>query len=120
MRGANRAARDRMKDKLKVDYTHRLSAAAEAKKALLEKFKPKPAAPAGEFESRVERRAADLARVRQARAEAREAALKDREQSEHAVLEARRAERKERKALTKSEQKARRDAKYAARKARQR
>ncbi len=109
-----------MKDKLKIDYTHRLSAAAEARKAVLGKFKPKPAAPAADFESRSERRAAELATVRQARAEAREAARLERENSEQALLEARRADRKERKALTKAEQKARRDAKYAARKARQR
>jgi hypothetical protein len=36
------------------------------------------------------------------------------------MLEAKRGERRERKALTKAEQKAARDAKYAARKARQR
>ncbi len=58
--------------------------------------------------------------MRQARAEAREAARLEKENSEQAILEARRAERKERKALTKVEQKAARDAKYAARKARQR
>ena len=78
-----------MKD-LKTGFTDRLTAQQDAKKALLAKFKPKPAAPDPEFE----RLAQD------------------------AVDAERRAERKARKQLTKEEQKAKRDARYAARKAR--
>ena len=39
-----------------ANFADRLTAAAEAKKAQLERFKPKPAAPAAEFVSRQERR----------------------------------------------------------------
>jgi hypothetical protein len=109
-----------MKDKLKVDYSDRLSAAAEAKKALVAKLKPKPTVTDPDFDKRGELRAAELEAVRKARAEAREAARLKVIEAQQAALEAKRADRKERKALTKAEQKARRDAKYAARKARMR
>ena len=69
-------------------------------------------------QSREEIKARELAAVRQARAEAKEAARLEALAREEAALEAKRGERKERKALTKAEQKAKRDAKYAARKAR--
>jgi hypothetical protein len=109
-----------MKDPLKTGYAERLTAAQDAKKALLAKLKPKPMVAAPAFESREEIRARELAGVRAARAEAKEAARQAALASEAEVLEAKRGERRERKALTKAEQKARRDAKYAARKARQR
>jgi hypothetical protein len=106
-----------MKDPLKTGYAERLSAAAEAKKALVAKLRPKPTVAAPAFESREAIRERELAAVREARAQAklvsREAALA----AEEAALQARRGDRKERKALTKAEQKAKRDAKYAARKA---
>src|SRR5271165_5265804 len=100
-----------MRDKLKVDFTDRLTAAAEAKKALVAKLKPKPTVTDPDFEKREAIRAAELEAVRQARAEAKEAARQKVIASQEAALEAKRAERKERKALTKAEQKARRDAK---------
>jgi hypothetical protein len=109
-----------MKDPLKTGYAERLTAAQEAKKALLAKMKPKPMVTAPVFESREERRARELEAVRKARAEAKEISRQEAEALEAAALEARRGERRERKALTKAEQKAARDAKYAARKARQR
>ena len=109
-----------MKDPLKTGYAERLSAAQEAKKALVAKLKPKPMVAAPVFESREEIRARELAAVRAARAEAKEAARLAAAAKEAELLEAKRGERRERKALTKAEQKARRDAKYAARKARQR
>ncbi|HZK99468.1 MAG TPA: DUF6481 family protein [Caulobacteraceae bacterium] len=109
-----------MKDPLKLGFEDRLSAAAEAKKALVAKLKPKPMVTAPGLPSREELREAELAVVRQKRAEAKEVARLAAEAAEQATLEAKRGERKERKALTKAEQKARRDAKYAARKARAR
>jgi hypothetical protein len=106
-----------MKDPLKTGFADRLSAAADAKKAVLAKLRPKPTVTAPVFESREEIRARELAAVRHARAEAREAAKLVALAAEEAALEAKRGDRKERKALTKAEQKAKRDAKYAARKA---
>ncbi len=107
-----------MKDPLKTGFADRLTAQAEARKAMLAKMKPKPTVVAEDFESREVVRERELAAVRQARAEAKEAARLEAEAKELAALEAKRSDRKERKALTKAEQKAKRDAKYAARKAR--
>ena len=53
-----------MKD-LKTGFTDRLTAQQEAKKALLAKFKPKPAAPDPEFERLAEKRAAEKEALRQ-------------------------------------------------------
>jgi hypothetical protein len=54
------------------DFSERLAAQAEARKALLEKFKPKPAVQAvqaeGAFETREQRKARELAEVRARRA----------------------------------------------------
>ena len=116
-----------MKD-LKTGFTDRLTAQQEAKKALLAKFKPKPAAPDPEFERLAEKRAAEKEALRQqhelAKAEQRrekaekEAARLAAEMAAQEAIEAeKRADRKARKQLTKEEQKARRDARYAARKA---
>ena len=107
-----------MKDPLKTGFAERLTAQQDAKKALLAKLKPKPTVTAEVLESREDIRERELAAVRQARAEAKEAARLDTEARELAALEAKRGERKERKSLSKAEQKAKRDAKYAARKAR--
>jgi hypothetical protein len=109
-----------MRDKLKVEFGDRLSAAAEAKKALVAKLKPKPTVTDPDFDQREALKAAELEAVRTARIAAREEARARVAASQEALLEAKRADRKERKALTKAEQKTRRDAKYAARKARQR
>ena len=109
-----------MKDPYNTGYAERLTAAQEAKKALLAKMKPKPTVTAPVLESREERRAKELEAVRKLRADAREAARLAAAAKEAEALEAKRGQRRERKALTKAEQKAARDAKYAARKARQR
>ena len=63
-----------MKDPLKTGFAERLTAQQEAKKALLAKLKPKPMITAPVFESREEIRERELAAVRQARADAKEAA----------------------------------------------
>lgn len=113
----------------KTGFTERLKVAADAKKALLAKLKPKATVTDPLFEERAAMRAAELDKVRQDRAEARAAAKQAIADGEEAVrqraldaeaqaLDAKRGERKERKALTKVEAKAKRDAKYAARKAR--
>ncbi len=118
-----------MKATKQADFAERLKTASEAKKALLAKFTPKPAAPDPQFTLRADRQAEELARVRQARAEAKaakqQAALEAAEAARLAeealaadAMDAKRGERKERKALSKAEAKAKRDARYAARKAR--
>ena len=111
-----------MRDPLKTGYEHRLQAAADAKKALVEKLRPKPAVADPDFDQRADLRAAELTAVRQARAEAREAARLGAAQrvadDESAALELKRGARKERKVLSKAEAQAKRDARYAARKAR--
>ena len=107
-------------DPLKTGFADRLSAQAEARKALVAKLKPKPTIQATDLESREVIRERELAAVRQARADAKEAARQAAAAAELAALEAKRGDRKERKALTKAEQKAKRDAKYAARKAKSR
>lgn len=118
-----------MNEILRTGFQERLKTAADAKKALLAAFTPKPASAASALPSRAEARAADLLRVRQDRvlakaakrqaaADAVEAARLSDEAVAAANLDAKRGERKERKALTKAEAKAKRDARYAARKAR--
>jgi len=119
-----------MNEILRTGFQERLKTAADAKKALLAAFKPKVSSTAAsDVPSRAEARAADLARVRQDRidakaarqqaaAEAVEAARMSDEAVAAAALDAKRGERKERKALSAAEAKAKRDAKYAARKAR--
>ena len=109
-----------MKDPLKTGHAERQAAAAEAKKALLAKLKPKPTVQAENFEPREVARQRELEAVRAKRAEEKEAARLAAEAKREAELEAIRGARKERKSLSKAEQKAARDAKYAARKARQR
>lgn len=113
----------------KTGFAERLKAAAEAKQALLAKFKPKAAVTDPLFEQRGAMRAAELQEVRSQRADAKaaarqavldaqDAARQQAVDAEAAVLHAKRGERKERKALTKAEAKAKRDARYAARQAR--
>jgi hypothetical protein len=113
----------------RTGFNERLKTAADAKKALLEAFRPRPAVEAANFQPSAERRKAELIQVRQARVDAKaarkqaadDAAAAAQAQAEAdaaATLDAKRGERKERKALTKAEQKAKRDARYAARKAR--
>jgi hypothetical protein len=118
-----------MNETERTGFSERLKAAAEAKKALLAKLRPKPTVMAAEAPSRAGQKQAELERVRQERADAKAAKLQaaaDAEEAarntvealEAAALDAKRGERKERKALTKAEAKAKRDARYAARKAR--
>ena len=112
-----------------TEFADRQKAAAEARQALLAKFRPKPTVVAPEAPDRAAVRAAELARVRterreasaakaQAAAEAAEAVRLALEADAAAALDAKRGELKERKALTKAEAKAKRVARYAARKAR--
>lgn len=116
-----------MRDLKQTGFADRLTTQQDAKKALLARFKPKPAAPDPEFEKLALKRAAEKEALRQqhdlAKAEARrEKAEKEAArmatdlEAQEAVEAERRAARKERKALTKEEQKAARDARYAARK----
>lgn len=118
-----------MNESLRTGFQERLKTSAEARKALLAAFKPRPTIQAEGQPNRADARAAELARVRedrtaakaarqQAAADALETARLNEEALAAAALDAKRGERKERKALTKAEQKAKRDARYAARKAR--
>lgn len=118
-----------MRNALRDGFDDRLQAQADARKALLAKFQPKPTVTDPQIGERAAQRAAELTRVRLDRAEARaarkqaaeDAVVAAREADEAvaaAALDAKRGERKERKALTKAEAKAKRDARYAARKAR--
>jgi hypothetical protein len=107
-------------------FSERLSAQAEARKALLEKFKPKPTVRPEEFETREQRKARELAEVRARRAAEKEEARRRAEEAEEArrlamendeqlQLELKRQERKDRKAAAKAEARARREAKAAVR-----
>lgn len=107
-------------------FSERLESQAEARKALLAKFKPKPAVVAEVLETRAERKARELEAVRAARAAEKEAARlaaeakaeEDRlafENDEQAQLDLKREERKERKAAAKAEARAKREAKSAQR-----
>jgi hypothetical protein len=127
--GDDRASKGSMKDQLKIDFADRLSAAAAAKQALLDKLRPRPTQIDPLHAERAGMRAAELKTVRAERTAAkalkREAAVeaglalqRAQTEAEEVALAARRGERKERKALSAAEAKAKRDAKYAARKAR--
>ena len=52
-----------MNEILRTGFQERLKTAADAKKALLAAFKPKPSNTASDFTSRAETRAADLVRT---------------------------------------------------------
>jgi hypothetical protein len=123
-----------MNETQKTGFAERLKTAADAKKLLLERLKPKVAVvdplhaeraalraseKAAELTQLREARAAAKAATKQANAEAEAAVAQAQADVEAAELDAKRGQRKERKALTKVEAKAARDAKYAARKARQ-
>jgi hypothetical protein len=118
-----------MRDLKGSGLTDRLSAAAEAKAALLAKLKPKPTVTDPLFDQRREMRDAELQAARaaraqekatnvQAKADAHAAVQAGVAAAEEAALAEKRGARKERKQLSKEEAKAKRDAKYAARKAR--
>jgi hypothetical protein len=109
--------------------TDRLSAAADAKAALIAKMKPKAAVTDPLFEERAAMREAELKAVREARAAEKALAAQATADAhaevqagvvaaEEAALAEKRGARKERKQLTKAEAQSKRDARYAARKAR--
>ena len=120
-----------MRDLKQTGFSDRISTQQEAKKALLARFKPKPAVQDPEFDTLAAKRAADKEALRQqhelAKAEAKRIKAEaegPRAEAQREALEAveaeKRAARKERKQLTKEEQKLARDQRYAARKARSR
>ena len=106
-------------------FGDRISASADAKKAMLAKFQAKPTVAATEQVDRAARRAAELEAVRAARAAEREVARAEREaqeaearrvaqEAELLALEAKRGQRKTHKPLERSEAQARRAARLAA------
>jgi hypothetical protein len=107
-------------------FTERLSAQAEARKALLAKMKPKPTVRPEAFETSAEKKARELAEVRARRVAEKEEARRKAEEAEAArklamendeqfQLELKRQDRKDRKAAAKAEARAKREAKAAAR-----
>lgn len=107
-------------------FSERLSAQAEARKALLAKMKPKPTVRPEVFETSAEKKARELEEVRARRAIEKEEARKRAEEAEaerllaiendeQLQLDMKRSERKERKAAAKAEARAKREAKAAAR-----
>ena len=113
-----------MKQLANPGFNDRLSAAAEAKKAMLARFKPKPTVVAEtvvdrealrEEERNAVRRARveDKERQRVERAAAEEAARLALLHDEQAILEAKRNERKERKQLQKMDAQSRRAARLS-------
>jgi hypothetical protein len=107
-------------------FAERLETQAEARKALLEKFKPKPTVKPEVFETRAQRKARELEEVRAKRAAEKEDARRraaDAEETrrlalendEQAQLELKRQERKDRKAQAKADARSRREAKSAGR-----
>lgn len=96
-------------------FSDRISAAAEAKKAMLAKMKPKPTVTDPDFDKREELRAAELEAVRAARAAAREVVRQEQLAKQEAILAAKRAERKERKTDAAAEQRMRKEEKAAQR-----
>lgn len=113
-----------MKQNTNPGFADRLQAQADAKKALLARFKPKPTVADDNHVDRATRREAELEAVRKNRVEEREKARTERaaalemakmsaEEAELAALEAKRAERRERKATMKSDSQSRRAARLA-------
>ena len=113
-----------MKQAANPGFNDRLTAAAEAKKAMLARFKPKPTVVADNLVDRAARREQELEAVRQARLEERErqkiarAASEEAQRAaalaaEQAALEAKRNQRKERKQLEKMDAQSRRAARLS-------
>jgi len=96
-------------------FADRISAQQEAKKAMLAKFKAKPAVQDPDFDKREEQRAAELEAVRAARAEAKEKARLEALARQEELMAAKRAERKERKAAEAAEMRVRKEEKAQAR-----
>jgi hypothetical protein len=108
-----------MKQTINPGFSDRLASQAEAKKALLARFKPKPTVTAENHVDRATRKAQELEAVRRARIEEKEKHRAERaaalemaklsvEEAELAALEAKRAERRERKATMRSDAQSRR------------
>ena len=107
-------------------FNERLESQAEARRALLEKFKPKPTVKPEVFETRAQRKEREIEEVRAKRVAEKEAARLKAEtaaeearlalaNNEEAQLEMKRQERKDRKAAAKAEARAKREAKSAMR-----
>lgn len=108
--------------KVMPGFSDRLAAQAEARKALLAKFKPKAAVPAAEgaFETTAQKKARELEEVRARRAAEKEAARLAKEKAEEErrqaiendeelMLQLKREERKARKAAEKAAARAKRE-----------
>ena len=95
--------------KVMPGFSDRLAAQAEARKALLAKFKPKPTVTAEVFETREQRKARELEEVRAKRAAEKEAARLAIENDEELMLQLKREERKARKAAEKAAARAKRE-----------
>lgn len=96
-------------------FEDRLSAQAEAKKAMLAKLKPKPTVRPEDFVDSKTVREKELEAVRMKRAEEREVARQAAIAAQAAEDAAKKSERKVRKALTKAEQQQKREASRASR-----
>jgi hypothetical protein len=107
-------------------FNERLSAQADARKALLAKMKPRPMVRPDVFETSAQKKARELDEVRARRAAEREEARVRAEEAEaqrqlaiendeQLQLELKRQERKDRKAAAKAEARAKREAKSAVR-----
>ncbi len=107
-------------------FNERLESQAEARRALLEKFKPKPTVKPEVFETRARRKEREIEEVRAKRVADKEAARLRAEaaaeearlalaNNEEAQLELKRQDRKDRKAAAKAEARAKREAKSAMR-----
>lgn len=105
-------------------FADRISAAAEAKRAMIARFQPKPMVTAAEPVDRAAQRLAEREAVRQqriaereaakaAKAAAEEAARQAAREAEEMALGMKRSQLKERKALAKSDAQARRAARLA-------
>jgi predicted house-cleaning NTP pyrophosphatase (Maf/HAM1 superfamily) len=109
-------------NKVLPGFSERLAAQAEARKALLEKFKPKPTVVAEVFETREQRKARELEEVRAKRAADKEAVRLAKEKAEEEariamendeelMLQLKRDDRKARKAAAKAEARNKREMK---------
>ncbi|MDO9338249.1 MAG: DUF6481 family protein [Caulobacter sp.] len=113
-----------MKDPLKTGFNDRIAAAAEAKKAMLARMKPKPTVTDPNFVDRATRKALEVEAIRAQRAAEKEAAkavaearrlaeIEARAEAAETELEAKRRERKERKAAAKEEARLKKEMKRA-------
>ncbi len=109
-------------NKVMPGFSDRLAHQAEARKALLAKFKPKPTVQAEVFETREQKKHRELEEVRAKRAAEKEAARLAKEKAEEEariamendeelMLQLKRDDRKARKAAAKAEARAKREQK---------